>query len=166
MTPVRLLKNFSDLKFYSFWKVCHPVRLLETVTSLETLEYTVGIVKNRCLFIKQAFLNKKVDRLPQYKASKAIKGIKAVKAVKAIKAVRLSRRSRLSSLRLTQHQASKSIKGIKAFKAVKAVNAIKAIKVIKAIKAIKAQWAENRGQGVLGVFVNRFGSNFHQPPNF
>ena len=27
MTPVRLLKRFSDLYGYSFWKVCHPVRL-------------------------------------------------------------------------------------------------------------------------------------------
>ena len=26
MTPVRLLKNFSDLNTYSFWKVCRPVR--------------------------------------------------------------------------------------------------------------------------------------------
>ena len=26
ITPVRLLKNLSDLNAYSFWKVCHPVR--------------------------------------------------------------------------------------------------------------------------------------------
>ena len=37
--PVRLLKNFSDLYAYSFWKICHPVRLLQTVRLLETLEY-------------------------------------------------------------------------------------------------------------------------------
>ena len=29
-----------------------------------------------------------------------------------------------------------------------------------------AQWAENRGQGVLGTFFHWFGSNFHQTPNF
>ena len=39
MTPVRLLKNLSDLIAYSFWKVCQPVRLLKTVRLLETLEY-------------------------------------------------------------------------------------------------------------------------------
>ena len=39
MTPVRLSKNFSDLYAYSFWKVCHPVRLLQTVRLLGTLEY-------------------------------------------------------------------------------------------------------------------------------
>ena len=43
MTPVHLLKNFSDLYIYSFWKICHPVlcpvRLLQTVHLLETLEY-------------------------------------------------------------------------------------------------------------------------------
>ena len=38
MTPARLLKNVSDLYAYSFWKVCHPVRLLKTVRLLETLE--------------------------------------------------------------------------------------------------------------------------------
>ena len=36
--PVRLLKSFSDLYAYSFWKICHPVRLLQTVRLLETLE--------------------------------------------------------------------------------------------------------------------------------
>ena len=41
MTPVRLLKNLSDLNAYSFWKVCHPLRLLKTVRSLETLKYSV-----------------------------------------------------------------------------------------------------------------------------
>ena len=39
MTPVRLLKNFSDLYAYSFWKVCYPVRLLKSERLLETLEY-------------------------------------------------------------------------------------------------------------------------------
>ena len=39
ITPVRLLKNFSDLYAYSLWKACHPVRLLKTVRLLETLEY-------------------------------------------------------------------------------------------------------------------------------
>ena len=29
-----------------------------------------------------------------------------------------------------------------------------------------SEWAENRGQGVIGIFFNRFGSNFHQTPNF
>ena len=39
MTPERLLKNFSDLYAFSFWKVCHPVRLLKTARLLETSEY-------------------------------------------------------------------------------------------------------------------------------
>ena len=34
MTSVRLLKNLSGLNAYSFWKVCHPVRLLKTVRIL------------------------------------------------------------------------------------------------------------------------------------
>ena len=28
-----------DLYAYSFWKICHPVRLLQTVRLLEALEY-------------------------------------------------------------------------------------------------------------------------------
>ena len=32
---VRLFKNFPDLYAFSFWKICHPVRLLET------LEYAI-----------------------------------------------------------------------------------------------------------------------------
>ena len=38
ITPVRLLKNFPDMYAYSFWKIGHPVRLLQTVHLLETLE--------------------------------------------------------------------------------------------------------------------------------
>ena len=30
MTPVGLLKNFYDLYAYYFWKICQPVRLLQT----------------------------------------------------------------------------------------------------------------------------------------
>ena len=44
--PVRLLENFSDLYAHSFWKVCHPVRLLQTVRLLETLEYRAS--KKHC----------------------------------------------------------------------------------------------------------------------
>ena len=43
MTPVCLLKNFSDLYAYYFWKVCHPVRLLKTVGLSETLEYHIFV---------------------------------------------------------------------------------------------------------------------------
>ena len=28
---------------YSFWKICHPVRLLQTVRLLETLEYNMHL---------------------------------------------------------------------------------------------------------------------------
>ena len=38
LTPACLLKKFSNLYAYSFWKVCHPIRLLKTVRLLETLE--------------------------------------------------------------------------------------------------------------------------------
>ena len=38
LDPVRLLKNFSDLYAYSFWKVGHPVLLFQTVRLLEALE--------------------------------------------------------------------------------------------------------------------------------
>ena len=46
MTPERLLKNLSELNAYSFWKGCHPVRLLKTVRLLETLEYILSPVPN------------------------------------------------------------------------------------------------------------------------
>ena len=38
LLEVSLLKNFSDLYAYSFWKICHHVRLLET------LEYTFLLI--------------------------------------------------------------------------------------------------------------------------
>ena len=49
MTPVRVLKNFSDLYAYSFWKVCHPVRLLKTVCTFirdirVSMLYNVGMI--------------------------------------------------------------------------------------------------------------------------
>ena len=31
MTPERLLKNFFHMYAYSFWEICHPIRLLQTV---------------------------------------------------------------------------------------------------------------------------------------
>ena len=31
MTPVRLLKNFSDLYAYSFWKLFYPVRFIREI---------------------------------------------------------------------------------------------------------------------------------------
>ena len=49
ITPVRLLKNFSDLYAYSFWKICRPVRLLQTVRLLETLEYHFAL---KCIVLE------------------------------------------------------------------------------------------------------------------
>ena len=41
MKPVRLFRNFFNLYAYSFWKVCHPLRLFKTIRLLETSEYTL-----------------------------------------------------------------------------------------------------------------------------
>ena len=38
MKPVRLSRNFFSLHAYSFWKVCHPLRLkVEEISELVTL---------------------------------------------------------------------------------------------------------------------------------
>ena len=39
MKPVRLFRDFFNLYAYSFWKVCHPVRLFKTIRLLEISEY-------------------------------------------------------------------------------------------------------------------------------
>ena len=50
MTPVRLLKKFSDMYAYSFCKKCHPVRRTVTCT----------VIKD-CTFIREVRVDKIVD---------------------------------------------------------------------------------------------------------
>ena len=45
MKPVRLFRDFFNLYAYSFWKVCHRVRLFKTIRLLEISEYVRAMNK-------------------------------------------------------------------------------------------------------------------------